>query len=74
MKTDKKQNLEYFLSELGRISRETGITIHGCGCCGSPWLEGVPKEKEPEGYWDRAEVRDNLAWDRDEKIYTVDKE
>lgn len=68
----KKNDLEYFLSELGRLSRETGITIHGCGCCGSPWLEEAPRTMDPERCSGYKLTRDNLSWDSDEKIYTVD--
>ena len=34
-----KTEEDYFLSKLTELSRETSITIGGCGCCGSPGLE-----------------------------------
>lgn len=27
------------LTKLGETLEELGITIGGCGCCGSPWVE-----------------------------------
>ena len=34
-----------FLIGLEKLTRETGIIIGGCGCCGSPFL-GAAKEEE----------------------------
>lgn len=28
-----------FLEKLAQLTHETGISISGCGCCGSPWLQ-----------------------------------
>lgn len=40
---DKKQQ---FISELTSLSQKYGLTIGGCGCCGSPWVaEMEPSEK-----------------------------
>lgn len=36
----------HFLLELTRLTRRTGIAVHGCGCCGSPFLKEVAL---PEG-------------------------
>ncbi|NNF96999.1 MAG: hypothetical protein HKM94_08750 [Halobacteria archaeon] len=32
-----------FLRRLEQLTKETGIAIGGCGCCGSPYLENVDK-------------------------------
>jgi len=32
------KNEKAFLIGLEKLTRETGIIIHGCGCCGSPSL------------------------------------
>lgn len=32
------RNVQEFLKELTKLSRDYGIAIGGCGCCGSPWL------------------------------------
>ena len=32
------KNVETFLEGLIKLSRETGIVVGGCGCCGSPYL------------------------------------
>ena len=31
-----------FLLRLSALSRELGVTIEGCGCCGSPFLAELP--------------------------------
>lgn len=33
-----------FLKDLTKLSLKHGITIGGCGCCGSPWLMGHEKK------------------------------
>lgn len=34
----KAKELEGFLKELSAVSNKYGLTIGGCGCCGSPWV------------------------------------
>jgi len=42
-----KEQVEKFLEELTELSKKHGVTIWGCGCCGSPWLEKlVPEEAD----------------------------
>ena len=31
--------LELFLAALAELTKKYSISIHGCGCCKSPWLE-----------------------------------
>ena len=38
MKTKEEREKE-FLIGLAKLTRETGITIGGCGCCGSPSID-----------------------------------
>ena len=45
--TDKEKA---FLIGLERLSRETGIVIGGCGCCGSPYLTEELSMPEQAGY------------------------
>ena len=33
------------LKKLTKFTRDTGIAIGGCGCCGSPYLLKVPRDK-----------------------------
>jgi len=61
MKTKEDREKE-FMTGLAKLTRETGITIGGCGCCGSPSLnEGSDAElSDPEagyGYGYAGEVR-----------------
>ena len=39
-----------FLIGLERLTRETGIVISGCGCCGSPTLNEVSELPSEAGY------------------------
>ncbi len=36
-----KANALAFLEDLEKITRKHKIAIGGCGCCGSPFLEGI---------------------------------
>lgn len=35
---DNETRKQQFLAELTELTRKHGISIGGCGCCGSPWL------------------------------------
>ena len=48
MKIEEKKKL--FLIGLEKLTREYGLYVYGCGCCGSPTLE----ECKPEELDDRA--------------------
>ena len=37
--TDEPQREQLFLLELAALTRKHGVSIGGCGCCGSPWLD-----------------------------------
>lgn len=54
-----KREMKEFLRKLSALSKQTGIHIGGCGCCGSPFLV--------QG---RAVV-DDLRWDDKAKKYTI---
>ena len=34
-----REVVQLFLTDLAELAKEHGITIYGCGCCGSPSLE-----------------------------------
>lgn len=38
-----------FLIGLEKLTRETGITIGGCGCCSSPYLSELEESESEEG-------------------------
>lgn len=41
-----------FLKRLAALAEETGITISGCGCCGSPSLDAItPGVARPVAYY-----------------------
>ena len=46
--TDEKERL--FLIGLEKLTRDTGIEIGGCGCCGSPYLEQAEITDKRSGY------------------------
>lgn len=58
-----------FINGLNDLTRKTGVTIAGCGCCGSPYLystkEGI------EGYSYHYEIKrqeedvENISWEKD---------
>jgi hypothetical protein len=40
-----------FLLELTTLTRKYGVSIGGCGCCGSPWLDSTIIPTDPRaGY------------------------
>ena len=45
-----KEKEEEFLIGLNKLTKETGIKIHGCGCCGSPYLCEADISSEDSGY------------------------
>lgn len=70
MKTEDERKLD-FLIGLAKLSRETGIAIGGCGCCGSPSIDAMKPEEldERAGYGYSGEVSwispsDSNKWKR----------
>ena len=53
------ENLEMFMKELAELTDKYGLSIGGCGCCGSPWI------RDTKG----TVVADDLYYDRHEKKY-----
>jgi hypothetical protein len=56
-----------FLAELTELTRKHGITIHGCGCCASPYLMASTeatdeKRKYTTGGCDNA-IGEYLSWE-----------
>lgn len=54
-----------FIQGLNLLTLETGVTISGCGCCGTPFLGEAPKydsgEIVPDAYY-ITEVGEFLEW------------
>lgn len=44
------ENQREFMRRLAQLTKETGVAIYGCGCCGSPSLVNVEDGHEGEGY------------------------
>lgn len=53
-----QKNIEGFLEKLSELSLSYGITIGGCGCCGSPYLTDINGETEINGL-----QHDELTWE-----------
>jgi hypothetical protein len=57
------ENEEAFILGLEKLTRETGIEIGGCGCCGSPSIDKLGADEMPEeaGYY--VDVNNgNVSW------------
>lgn len=52
-----KKDVENFLKELDNLTLKYGITIGGCGCCGSPYLLDINGNTEINGL-----QHDELTW------------
>jgi len=66
--TDEKERL--FLIGLEKLTRDTGIEIGGCGCCGSPYLDQaeITDKRSGYGYGDSGKVvwidpSDDYEWE-----------
>lgn len=44
------ENIKAFLIGLEKLTRETGVEIRGCGCCGSPFLINAKITSDESGY------------------------
>ena len=55
--------LNKFLTELAELTKKYDISIGGCGCCGSPYLQRI----------DNGEIiGESLSWDIQEEKYEAD--
>jgi hypothetical protein len=50
-----------FLSELTDLTLKYGVSIGGCGCCGSPWLDASADTDSTSGYF-RSAGGDRITW------------
>lgn len=51
------KKVEDFLTELTELSRKHKISISGCGCCGSPYLDDAERDIKTLNY-----SYDELCW------------
>lgn len=72
MKTEEQRKID-FLIGLANLTRQTGIAVYGCGCCGSPDLialeHAAMDERAGYGYGDNGEVvwispADSYDWEK----------
>ena len=56
-----EQRKQQFLFELAELTRKHGISIGGCGCCGSPWLNLNADVSDPRAGYSMCEG-DQLKW------------
>lgn len=62
----KRKDVDGFLKALAELSEEFGISIDGCGCCGSPFAyDNTFNLVKP--------ILENLDWDPQTRTYTCDK-
>ena len=63
----KSEKFETFRVGLEKLTRETGVVIGGCGCCGSPSLfEMTAEDKAPgTGYiYTKGKEGEFLSWEK----------
>lgn len=46
----KKDNEKAFLKALTKLTKQYRISIGGCGCCGSPWINHEAKVRNDAQY------------------------
>ena len=51
-----------FILELEALTRKHGISIGGCGCCGSPWLDTVKDPACKESGYSVIKDTEELGW------------
>jgi len=67
-----------FIIGLEKLTRETGIAIGGCGCCGSPFLFKADITSEESGYSNYVEITwtdptDKIFWNQYAKYIVKEK-
>lgn len=55
------ERVKAFLKELAELTKKYGLSIGGCGCCGSPWIWDLQNNSMPY---------DSLNFDEEKEIYT----
>lgn len=60
--TVENENERKFLIGLEKLTRETGIAISGCGCCGSPFMSSVEKKELSENAGYGFGYGDSITW------------
>ena len=58
-----EKSIENFLTEMSNLTKNYGLIIGGCGCCGSPYLTQIDGEPIP--------IYENLHFDKETGSYTV---
>ncbi len=51
-----------FMEGLAKLTRETGVQIAGCGCCGSPFLMEAEEPGNPDAGYTVDDAGDHVRW------------
>jgi hypothetical protein len=59
-----RKRLEAFIEGLTELTKKYGLSIGGCGCCGSPWIRDLQNDDMPY---------ENLEFDEERETYTYEE-
>jgi hypothetical protein len=57
---DKSESTKNFLEDLRKITLKHGISIAGCGCCGSPFIDPIT---DKDGFYEINDQGEWLIWE-----------
>jgi hypothetical protein len=53
-----------FLKRLTELTRELGVYVGGCGCCGSPWIYEIMSGESKKGEYSTDGENGYLMWNK----------
>lgn len=72
-----KERQRNFVLELRALTMKYGVAVHGCGCCGSPYLEPEADVTDDRaGYAIETDDWTNLRWvdPSDSRVWLMNKD